>query len=86
MALTDEEKQYNTEVYGNLAEELHIAYREMRLAGFSCAESMNIIIAIISQPVKIDNYKAQTKIRRKNLDLLKERLKQVEKEKENEST
>lgn len=74
MNLTKEAKEALDKHYDELAEELYIFYRALKLNGFDAAQSMELMIAIINNPVSsISKREAMDKNRR----LIKERLERL---------
>lgn len=55
--MKQEDKKFFEKMYGNLACELHIMYRNFLSAGFDRDEAMNLMTVILSQHTRLDDYK-----------------------------
>ena len=72
MNLPEEAKKQLNEVYGNLAEEIRILYRALKIEGFSHEDAMSLVICMLSRPQSLDDcYGRNTYSRTKKMELIR---------------
>lgn len=71
MSLSNEAKEALTKHYEELAEEFWICYRSLKLQGFDAAQSMDIMLALMSNPTSSATKREAIE---KNRTLIRERL------------
>ena len=74
MILSNEAKEAFTKHYEELAEELWICYRSLKLQGFDAGQSMDIMLALMSNPVSSTTKREAID---KNRRLIRERLERL---------
>ena len=85
MSLSKDAKDALTKHYEELAEEFYICYRSLKLQGFDANQSMNIMLALMTNPVSSTPKREAID---KNRRLIRERLERLKQDqfKEEEMT
>lgn len=77
MSLSNEAKEALTNHYDELAEELYIFYRSLKLNGFDAGQSMDIMLALINNPA---SSMSKREAMEKNRRLIRDRLERLKRD------